>query len=157
MSGSPEPAGKRTFADKLNHLFETVRGTDGRPYSNRQVAEAITLKAAGADGPTVDHSYLSKLRAGGRAKPSFEIVEALAAFFGVKVDYFSDDAVAARIDAQLALLAALRDSGVRDVALRAAGVSEKGLHTVAALLDQVRQYEGLGPPPAGDQSEAWRQ
>lgn len=53
----------------------------------------------------------------------------------------------ARIDAQLALVAALRDSGVRDIALRAAGLSPQGLDTVTAILNQVRAYEGLGGNP----------
>ncbi|MDI1463491.1 helix-turn-helix domain-containing protein [Catellatospora sp. KI3] len=149
MNDSSEPALRRTFADKLNHLFETVHGPDRRPYSNRQVAEAVNSRAAATDGPTIDHSYLSKLRAGGRAKPSFDVVEALAAFFGVKVDYFGDDETTARIDAQLALLAAMRDAGVRDLALRAAGLSPQGLDTVTALLDQVRRYEGLAPADDG--------
>jgi transcriptional regulator with XRE-family HTH domain len=139
------PSGaRRSLADKLNHLFETVHGPGQKPYSNHQVADALNRKAATEGGPTIDQSYLARLRAGGRAKPSFEVVQALAAFFGVSVDYFSDDdAAVARIEAQLALVAALRDSGVRDLALRAAGLSPRGLDTVTAVLNQVRQYEGL--------------
>ncbi len=142
MSGTE---GQRSLADKLNHLFDAVRGPGNRPYSNHQVAAAINQRSAAQGGPTIDHSYIAKLRSGGRAKPSFEIIEALATFFGVKVDYFSDEEAARRIDAQLALVAALRDSGVQDIALRASGLSAEGLSTITAIIDQVRKLEGLPP------------
>ena len=141
MSGTDQ----RCLADKLNHLFDTVRGPGQKAYSNHQVAAAINQRSAELGGPTIDHSYIAKLRSGGRGKPSFEVIEALATFFGVKVDYFSDEEVAQRIDAQLALVAALRDSGVRDIALRAAGLSAEGLSTITAIIDQVRKLEGLPP------------
>lgn len=147
MTDDGSAAGRRSLADKLNHLFATVRGANQKSFSNHEVAAAINAKAEDSGGPTIDHSYISKLRNGGRGKPSFEVIEALAAFFGVKVDYFSDDEVAARIDSQLALVAALRDSGVQDIALRAAGLSARGLDTVTAILNQVREFEGLPTDP----------
>jgi transcriptional regulator with XRE-family HTH domain len=143
--------GQRSLADKLNHLFETVRGPGQKPYSNHQVADAINKRSAVHGGPTIDHSYIARLRSGGRGKPSFEVIEALAGFFGVKVDYFSDEDVTQRIDAQLALVAALRDSGVQDIALRAAGLSAQGLSTITAIIDQVRKLEGL--PADGESTE----
>lgn len=142
-------AGRRSLADRLNHLFDTVRGPGQKPYSNHQVAAAINQRSAELGcGPTIDHSYIARLRNGGRGKPSFEVIEALATFFGVTVDYFSDDEAAARIDAQLALVAALRDSGVQDIALRASGLSAEGLSTIATIIDQVRKLEGLPPAPS---------
>lgn len=153
MTKEAEPAGRRSFADKLNTLFRTVTAPTGKPYSNHQVADAINAAAAENGGPTVDHSYLAKLRGGGRAKPSFEIVAALAGFFGVPIGYFSDEAVADRTDVQLALVAAMRDASVRDVALRASGLSPRGLDTVVALLRQVRELEGLPAEPIRDEGE----
>lgn len=148
MSGTGQSSQRpqRSLADKLNHLFDTIRGPGQKHYSNHQVAAAINQRSAAlGGGPTIDHSYIARLRSGGRGKPSFEVIEALATFFGVKVDYFSDEELAQRIDAQLALVAALRDSGVQDIALRAAGLSAEGLSTITAIIDQVRRLEGLPP------------
>ena len=70
-------------------------------------------------------------------------MEALADFFGVPVSYFLDDDDAVRIDAELAMLAALRDAGVRRVALRAAGLSPKSLSAIQVIVERARELEGL--------------
>jgi len=42
------------------------------------------------------------------------------------------------------MLAALRDAGVRRVALRAAGLSPKSLSAIQVIVEQARELEGLG-------------
>ena len=65
----------------------------------------------------VSPQYLSVLRRGERTEPSFSILAALARFFGVTVDYFSDDEqTALRSEAQLRLHQALSDADVRHLA-----------------------------------------
>jgi hypothetical protein len=61
-----------------------------------------------------------------------------------------DDEKADEIDAQLELLAALRDSNVQAIALRASGVSAEGLKAIVTMLDHVRRAEGLPPAHDGD-------
>ena len=141
ISDPPHP-----LAAKLNHLFGKVLDTDGRPFSNQQVADKI----AASGGPTVSATYIWQLRKGLRDNPTVNHLAALAEFFGVPQAYFLDDEVAERVDSQLALLTALRDAGVQQVALRAAGVSPDGLRAITAMLEHVRHAEGLrdesGPP-----------
>lgn len=81
------------------------------------MAEAIATRG----GPTISATYLWQLRKGLRDNPNKKHLEALADFFGVSPAYFFDDESVARIDAELELLAALREGSVRQIALRATG------------------------------------
>ena len=99
----------RSFAAKLNHLFATVRPAHGEEASYREVAAAIAEQG----GPTISPSYIYQLRSGIRENPTLRHVQALAKYFGVDVAYFTDDEIAEQTDAQLAMLAAMRDAGVR--------------------------------------------
>jgi hypothetical protein len=76
-------------------------------------------------------------------------VEGLAAFFGVPVNYFFNDDVAARVDAELDLLVALREGPIRQIALRAAGLSTESLQAIAEMIEHVRRLEGLPESPPG--------
>lgn len=127
-----------SLADKIERLFTIVRPAKGE-YSYEHVAK--TIEESG--GPTISASYLWQLRKGSRDNPTKKHLEALAGFFGVPPAYFFDDETAARIDAELDLLAALRDTEVRHVALRASGLSTQTLKAITAMIDQARQIEGL--------------
>jgi transcriptional regulator with XRE-family HTH domain len=78
-----------------------------------------------------------------RDNPTKKHLEALARFFGVPAAYFFDDEAAAAVSAELELVNALEDVGVKQVALRAAGLSEKSLGSIAAMIERVRELEGL--------------
>ena len=136
---------QRSLADKLEHLFRTVRETARREYSNEEVAAAI----ARDQGVTISASYIWYLRTGQRDNPTLKHLNALAAFFGVPAAYFLDDETSDRVDAELALVTAMKDAGVRDVALRATGLSPKSLGTINDVINRVRELEGL-PSPDGD-------
>lgn len=128
------------FARRLEHLFATIHPADRGQYTNREVAEEIN-QAAGRQ--VLSHTYLWQLRNGKRDKPSHDRVVAIAEFFGVSPAYFSDDDVAASTDAQLKDIAILRDRGVRGLALRAQGLSEKTIASFIAMMDNAREIEGL--------------
>ncbi len=135
----PEAAGPRTLAEKLDHLFRTVHPPGRGEYSFQEVADAIRARG----GPTISATYLWQLRRGVRDNPTKKHLEALADFFGVSPAYFFDDESAARIDTQLEMLAALRDANVRQIALRAVGLSPDSLNVVAEMIERVSQLEGL--------------
>lgn len=135
---SSPPGAPRTLAEKVDHLFRTVRPAKGE-YSYEAVASAIR----DAGGPTISAAYVWMLRKGQRDNPTMKHLEALASFFGVPAAYFFDDAVAAQVDEQLSLVAALRDSAVRKMALRASGLSSESLGTIADMIERVRTLEGL--------------
>ncbi len=71
----------RQLAVLLNHLFATRLAPEGRPYTLTEVA-----KATGMSVP-----YLSILRKGTIGAVSFQRVVALARFFHVPLDYFSQE------------------------------------------------------------------
>lgn len=133
---------RRSLADRLNHLFAMVHPADRGPYSNEEVAQAIRH-----DGGEISRAYIAYLRNGERTNPTMQHLEALAAFFGVKPSYFFDEDSATSTDAELDLLLAIRDSGVRTIALRAAGLSPQSIKTVTDIIERVRDLEGLPTEP----------
>lgn len=145
----PENTAEGTLAAKVDHLFRTVRPRTGGEYSFEEVAEAIRAKG----GPTISATYLWQLRKGLRDNPTKRHLEALAGFFGVPPAYFFDEAETERINVELALLSALRDAPVRQIALRANGLSPRSLETIAEMVDRVRELEGL-PDAAEPAAEA---
>ena len=90
-----------------------------------------------------------QLRRGLRDNPTRRQLEALADFFGVSPFYFFDDDIAERTDAQLDLLAALRDADVRHLALRAAVLSPQTVRVITELIERARALEGI-PDGASD-------
>lgn len=139
----------RTLAEKVDHLFRTVHPGSRDEYSFEEVASTIR----GRGGPTISATYLWQLRKGIRDNPTKKHLEALADFFGVAPAYFFDDDVAARIEAELNLLVALRDGPVRQIALRASGLSPDSLTKIAEMVEWVRELERLpnvasNPEPA---------
>lgn len=145
MSDSKDaaPAQGTSLAVKLDRLFRTVHPPSRGAYSYEEVASA--LREAG--GASVSGQYLWMLRTGKKDNPTKKHLEVLAKFFKVPPAYFFDDEAADRIDAQLGLLVAMRDSQVRSVAVRAAGLSPDSLGAIASIIDHARRLEGL---PATD-------
>jgi transcriptional regulator with XRE-family HTH domain len=148
------PRGARTLAEKLDHLFATVRpGGRAEEYTYREVA--AELEARG--GPKISATYLWQLRKGIRDNPTRLHLVAIADFFGVSAAYFLDDAVTEQVDADLDLLVASRDPSVRLIALRSAGLSPGGRRAITEMIEHVRAVEGLSSEPdraAGDDPPA---
>ncbi|MFH0246164.1 helix-turn-helix domain-containing protein [Streptomyces sp. HK10] len=131
--------GNPSLAQRLTHLFESIYPKGRGPYSTQEVAEALQKRG----GPTVSGTYIWQLKTGRRDNPTKRHLEALAQFFGVPVAYFFDDELAERLGEELKTLQLLRDGGVQQVALRAVGLSSKSMDTVLAMIDRVRELEGL--------------
>ncbi|MET7331043.1 helix-turn-helix domain-containing protein [Nonomuraea sp. NPDC005650] len=141
-SSSPEePESQRNLAEKLDYLFHTVREPGRREYSNEEVAAAI----ARDQDVSISASYIWYLRTGQRDNPTLKHLTALATFFGVPPAYFFDERIRDEVEGELALVVALRDAGVRDVALRASGLSVESLDTITEVIKRVRTLEGLPP------------
>jgi transcriptional regulator with XRE-family HTH domain len=138
------------LADKINHLFETVRRPDGSRYSNDDVAAAMG-KIVG--GPKISGAYLSLLRRGERDNPTKRHLEALAAFFEQSPAYFFDDAQSRTIAEELRLLRILADTGVQRIATRLGGLSPDSLHSLASIVEHIRKIEGLDAQEQGDQRD----
>lgn len=136
MSTAPQPS----LADKIDRLFDVVRRENGEQYTHEEVAAACREST----GETFSATYLWQLRKGHRDNPTKRHLEALATFFQVPVAYFFDEKIGAEIDSELEFLGALRNAGVRNLALRALDLSPDGLATITDMLEVVANREAKG-------------
>ena len=106
-------------------LFEEKRMPDGSQYSQNEVVE-------GTDG-VLTRVYLWKLRTGRASNPSFQIIQALAEFFGVDPRYFfeNDDQ---RIELQEN---EKRDQLVDQIALRSSELDNAGKQAVLYMIESI--------------------
>ena len=135
----------RSFADRLNRLFETIR-PDGstREYSNVDVADAVGVSAM----------YIGQLRRGLRTNPSASLVARLERFFGLTVPYLYNDDLetVGDVDRQLSVFRRLRDTGVLPLAARATEIrTREGLALLAAAIEHIIRGE-----PANDNNNQQR-
>jgi transcriptional regulator with XRE-family HTH domain len=134
-----------TFSDRLNQLFATVYPRDRGPHSLQEVADAIN--AQGDD--RISPSYLSQLRSGKKDNPSSKTINALAWFFKVEPGFFFDTEYARQMEADLAMLAKLRDAGVEKIAARSFDLTPENQVALETMVEALRKSQGL-PPEAGD-------
>jgi transcriptional regulator with XRE-family HTH domain len=132
-----------TLADRLNHLFNTVRSTTGKPFTHQEVADAC--KARGTD---ISVAYVSLLRTGERTNPTLMHLQALANFFGVPAAYFFDDDAYHQTLRRLAeqrAIAAVRDlvddPAVALLAVKARGLASADMLAVHAFVDSILAAE----------------
>lgn len=115
---------KGSFAAKLNRLFEERRKADGSKYSKKEVVESSSA---------LNRVLLWRLEAGETTKPSYEVVKALADFFGVHPDYFFNDSDEMPLEA----FEADREKQL-EMALRFFGLDEAGRKAVRAMVEALR-------------------
>jgi hypothetical protein len=149
----PEQAASsgRLLAERLDHLFRTVHPKDRGPYTHAEAAEAIN-KAAGDN--VISATYIWQLHVGRRDNPTRRHLSALAAFFGVSPMYFFDEAESGRDAMQAELITALKDDSVREVALRAVGLSDRSLRAIRDMIESARAVEGLPETSTADAKPA---
>ncbi|CAM3311711.1 XRE family transcriptional regulator [Kibdelosporangium persicum] len=92
----PQPG---SLSEQLNRLFEVLRPAHSpeRTYTNREVVTACR-----AEGWELSESHLSELRRGVKQNPTLRTLKAVAWFFDVPVGYFTDPAVTAQVERDLA-------------------------------------------------------
>lgn len=127
---------KRSIAEKLRHLYETVHPPDRGPYSYREVAEGIADHTG-----AMTAQYIGQLMSGKVPHPKVHYLEALAEFYGVPPAYFFDDDVAGRVDDQLSQVTAWRDEQVREIAERFAELNSRDRSTVSNLIENLNSYD----------------
>ena len=97
---------------------------------------------------------LWQLRTGRRDNPTYKHLSALARFFGVSPMYFFDEAEAGRDAIPVEVTLALKDDEVREITLRAAGLSERSLQAIRNMIETARAVERLPEEtPGSPQSE----
>jgi transcriptional regulator with XRE-family HTH domain len=135
-----------SLAARLERLFDTMRRRDERPISNAVAAKAITEKT----GVSISAAYLWQLRSGKSTNPTVEPLRAIADFFGISASYLIESDVDPKLEAQLELLQVLRDAGIRDLAMRASGLTPEAIDSLRAMVDHARRLEKLPPVESPD-------
>jgi transcriptional regulator with XRE-family HTH domain len=128
------------FAQRLDHLFRTAHPKDRGPYTPAEVADAIN---AVAGERVVSGTYLWLLRTGQRDNPTMKHLIAIARFFAVPPTYFFPDDSLDENAVPAELTAALGDEKVREMALQAAGLSDRSLKAITDMINSARSVEGL--------------
>lgn len=118
------------FALRLDELFRSLPGPDGRPYSAKTIAQRAADR-----GYRIGESYLSQLRSGKAKSPSFRTVEGLAAAFNVDIRHFLSDDSERRSRMEIEQFRALADPEVHRVAQRLAGLPKETVAVVDELVD----------------------
>jgi transcriptional regulator with XRE-family HTH domain len=118
-----------TLASQLERLFAEVRKPDGARYTQAEVV-------AGTHG-ALTRVYLWKLRTGRAVKPSFQVIQALADFFGVETDFFIAELPAEALDLNRA-----PGRYTQQIMERAAQMDERSRKAVLDLMDFLLSLQG---------------
>lgn len=131
------------LARKINLLLDTAE-TEGRKLTFNDVRDA--MKEAGTP---LSRSKWHYMKAGtGPVVKKVELLQNLAKFFGVNESYLLDDNgdVPARVEAQMELLASMREKKVRNFAARQLdGLSPETLLQIRDIIDQRLKSETTDP------------
>ncbi|MDI3423378.1 Secondary metabolite protein [Streptomyces luteolus] len=130
---------EKSFAELLDYLFREVHPKGRGPYTYSEVSQGIR----NGSGVAVSASAIQQLRTGTNTNPKMQTIRALAGFFGVSPGYFFSEEEAERQRAEIQVVAAMRDQGVRRVALRANGLSAESLDMLSTVINQARRLEGM--------------
>ncbi|MEU9464326.1 hypothetical protein [Streptomyces sp. NPDC048312] len=134
----------RRLGELISALYPDERKRPGYVRLAKEIREAT--------GGSISGTYLWELATGKKTNVTLEQLSVLAEFFGVPLEYFLNEEVASRVNAQLRLATALRDTQVRNLALRAEGLSQGTLEALLVMVNEARKLQGLPPvaDPAGD-------
>jgi transcriptional regulator with XRE-family HTH domain len=135
------------FAERLDHLFRTAHPKDRGPYTTAEAADAIN---ATAGEKMISGTYLWLLRTGQRDNPTMKHLIAIARFFSVPPTYFCPDDTLEENAIPAELAVALGDAQVREMALRAAGLSDRSLKAITDMINSARTVEGLPDTGSND-------
>jgi transcriptional regulator with XRE-family HTH domain len=130
------------LAARLDRLFREVHPADRGPWTPAEAAAAIN-DAAGEK--VISGTYIWQLRTGRRANPTYRHLIGLARLFGVSPAWFFPDDETRRSELPADVTLAMRDNHVREMALRAAGLSEPTLRAIRDMVEAARAIEGINP------------
>ncbi|EST33755.1 hypothetical protein [Streptomyces roseochromogenus] len=126
---------------RLNELIAAFYPDERKRPGYTKLAQEIRETTGGA----ISGTYLWELATGKKRNVTLEQLSVLAEFFGVPPAYFFNEDVAERVSSQLKLAAALRDTRVRNLALRADGLSGESLDALLAMVAEARKLQNLSP------------
>lgn len=128
-----------TFSARLLALHERVLNPEtGKPWTQKAVSESLHER-----GIDLSPTYFNQLLRGGKTAPRLEIIQGLAAFYGVSLNYFdlSDRETAESVLQQLDTLQLLRDHRFRRLLARSHGATENRQEMLNALIEALDEAE----------------
>ncbi|MFI1434983.1 hypothetical protein [Streptomyces lydicus] len=129
----------RRIDQRLTALITALYPDEHKRPGYAKLAKDIRETTGGA----ISGTYLWELTTGRKRNVTVEQLDVLAQYFGVPSEYFLNDDVTDRVDTQLRLLAALRDTKVRNLALRAEGLSPQSLDALLTMVNEARRLQNL--------------
>ncbi|GAA2679504.1 helix-turn-helix domain-containing protein [Streptomyces lunalinharesii] len=143
VASAPDNDGRRpallTLSERLNELIASVYPDERTRPGYARLAKEIREKTGGG----ISGTYLWELATGRKSNVTIRQLEALARYFGVPPEYFFNEEVSRRVSAELALASALRDARIRNIALRANGLSPTILNAILAMVNEARRVQNL--------------
>jgi transcriptional regulator with XRE-family HTH domain len=127
----------KTLAQKVDWLFDVHRSPQGKQFTYGYVQRAT--------GGRITASYVWKLRTGAMGNPGLSALEALADFFQVPLDYFSqggeylEDTI--RLAHGMSHNGGGRQDTLRRLAARAGTLSDDHLRAVVELAEYLGAHE----------------
>lgn len=155
---SADSVAPQSLAERLDRCFTTMHPADRGEWTYPEVSDALAKT-----GVKISASFLWQLRTGRRTNITLDRLRGLCEFFHVPVAYFvGGPEEVEHIDAQMAVVRAMRTPGVRDVALRASSLSPAGLRAIAAVIGELEGVQGMTasrsrrkiPPAAGGNEDS---
>ncbi|WP_433683432.1 hypothetical protein [Nocardia sp. CA-119907] len=132
-AGHSAAAGDGEFADRLDRLITEWETGHGRPLQYRTLAEALARS-----GQTTSGSYVSMLRHGHRCHPRFELIEALADFFGADPYWLGTGLPRGERRTDISVIATVSDDRLRRLLRTAVDLSAPSLSILADLAERIR-------------------
>ncbi|MEV3992615.1 hypothetical protein AB0J57_27255 [Streptomyces sp. NPDC049837] len=127
------------FDQRLTELIHAAYPDEQHRPGYARLAKEISATTGGS----ISGTYLWELATGKKRNITLEQLDVLAQFFGVPPEYFLNEEVSQRVKAQLALATALRDAKVRNLAMRASGLSPASLDSLLTIVNEARKVQNL--------------
>lgn len=127
------------FGQRLSELIAALYPDE----RHRPGYAKLAVQIRETTGGTISATYLWELATGKKRNVTLEQLDVLVQFFGVPPEYFFDDDAAERITSELRLATTLRDARVRNLALRADGLSSEALEALLTMVNEARRIQHL--------------
>jgi transcriptional regulator with XRE-family HTH domain len=152
----PRTQGGRRLVAKFDQRLSELISAHYPDERHRPGYAKLAAQIRETTGGAISATYLWELATGKKRNVTLEQLDVLAEFFGVPPEYFFDDAAAERITSELRLATALRDAQVRNLALRADGLSPEVLNALLTMVNEARRIQHLPDidAPAGQEMDS---
>jgi transcriptional regulator with XRE-family HTH domain len=141
---------KSMTPDRKSDPISLARQVDLLFEHGREQGKDVTYQAIG-DATGESWTNILKIRKGDNTNPGLRVVQAIASYFEVGLDYFD-----CKTEEECRVyLAGLSGEGLLDdiVKMRSHNISPKALLTLEAMIKYVQEVEGMLPPETGAEEQ----